>query len=79
MQGIIHTRWAGQPPSLIEDQVTYPIVTKLLAAPHVKAVRGQTMLGDSYVFIVFEDGTDLYSSWHAKSSLLDLTFLERKI
>ena len=37
---IIHTPWAGQPPSLIEDQVTYPIVTTLLAAPHVKAVRG---------------------------------------
>src|SRR5712675_2393419 len=57
---IIHTPWAGQPPSLIEDQVTYPIVTKLLAAPHVKAVRAQTMFGDSYVFVVFEDGTDLY-------------------
>src|SRR5579864_5075639 len=57
---IIHTPWAGQPPSLIEDQVTYPIVTSLLAAPHVKAVRAQTMFGDSYVFVVFEDGTDLY-------------------
>jgi len=68
VQVIIHTRWAGQPPSLIEDQVTYPIVTKLLAAPHVKAVRAQTMLGDSYVFVVFEDGTDLY--W-ARSRVLD--------
>jgi len=68
VQVIIHTRWAGQPPSLIEDQVTYPIVTKLLAAPHVKAVRGQTMLGDSYVFVVFEDGTDLY--W-ARSRVLE--------
>jgi Cu(I)/Ag(I) efflux system membrane protein CusA/SilA len=57
---IIHTPWAGQPPSLIEDQVTYPIVTTLLAAPHVKAVRAQTMFADSYVFVVFEDGTDLY-------------------
>src|SRR6202795_2795494 len=57
---IIHTPWAGQPPSLIEDQVTYPTVTTLLAAPHVKAVRAQTMFGDSYVFVVFEDGTDLY-------------------
>ena len=68
VQAIIHTRWAGQPPSLIEDQVTYPIVTKLLAAPHVKAVRAQTMLGDSYVFVVFEDGTDLY--W-ARSRVLE--------
>src|SRR5437016_1861559 len=68
VQVIIHTRWAGQPPSLIEDQVTYPIVTKLLSAPHVKAVRAQTMLGDSYVFVVFEDGTDLY--W-ARSRVLE--------
>jgi Cu(I)/Ag(I) efflux system membrane protein CusA/SilA len=65
---ILHTPWAGQPPSLIEDQVTYPIVTTLLAAPHVKAVRAQTMFGDSYVFVVFEDGTDLY--W-ARSRVLE--------
>jgi Cu(I)/Ag(I) efflux system membrane protein CusA/SilA len=65
---IIHTPWAGQPPNLIEDQVTYPIVTTLLAAPHVKAVRAQTMFGDSYVFVVFEDGTDLY--W-ARSRVLE--------
>jgi len=65
---IIHTPWAGQPPILIEDQVTYPIVTTLLAAPHVKAVRAQTMFGDSYVFVVFEDGTDLY--W-ARSRVLE--------
>src|SRR6201982_1112649 len=68
VQVIVHTPWAGQPPSLIEDQVTYPIVTKLLAAPHVKAVRAQTMFGDSYVFVVFEDGTDLY--W-ARSRVLE--------
>ncbi|MGC2727530.1 MAG: CusA/CzcA family heavy metal efflux RND transporter, partial [Candidatus Acidiferrales bacterium] len=65
---IIHTPWAGQPPSIIEDQVTYPIVTTLLAAPHVKAVRAQTMFGDSYVFVVFEDTTDLY--W-ARSRVLE--------
>src|SRR6201995_3577387 len=57
---IVHTPWAGEPPSIIEDQVTYPVVTTLLAAPHVKAVRAQTMFGDSYVFVVFEDSTDLY-------------------
>src|SRR5262250_648295 len=68
VQVIVHTSWVGQPPSLIEDQVTYPIVTKLLAAPHVKAVRAQTMFGDSYVFVVFEDGTDLY--W-ARSRVLE--------
>lgn len=60
VQVIIHTNWTGQPPDVIEDQVTYPIVTSLLAAPHVKAVRAQTMFGDSYVYVVFQDGTDLY-------------------
>jgi Cu(I)/Ag(I) efflux system membrane protein CusA/SilA len=60
VQVIIHTGWSGEPPSVIEDQVTYPIVSTLLAAPRVKAVRAQTMLGDSYVFVVFQDGTDLY-------------------
>src|SRR5271154_6745233 len=60
VQVIIHTNWEGEPPNIIEDQVTYPIVTALLAAPHVKTVRGQTMFNDSYVFVVFEDGTDMY-------------------
>ncbi len=60
VQVIVHTAWMGEPPNIIEDQVTYPIVAALLAAPHVKAVRAQTMFGDSYVFVVFEDGTDLY-------------------
>ena len=60
VQVIIHTPWAGEPPNVIEDQVTYPIVTALLSAPNVKNVRAQTMFGDSYVFVVFQDGTDLY-------------------
>jgi Cu(I)/Ag(I) efflux system membrane protein CusA/SilA len=68
VQVIIHTEWNGQPPNLIEDQVSYPIVTAMLAAPRVKAVRAQTMFGDSYVFVVFEDGTDLY--W-ARSRVLE--------
>jgi Cu(I)/Ag(I) efflux system membrane protein CusA/SilA len=68
VQVIIHTRWPGEPPDLIEDQVTYPIVTTLLAAPHVKDVRAQTMFGDSYVYAVFQDGTDLY--W-ARSRVLE--------
>jgi len=68
VQVIVHTPWPGRPPNLIEDQVTYPIVTTLLAAPHVKAVRAQTMFGDSYVFVVFLDGTDLY--W-ARSRVLE--------
>ncbi len=68
VQVIVRTSWAGEPPDIIEDQVTYPIVTSLLAAPHVKAVRAQTMLGDSYVFVVFEDRTDVY--W-ARSRVLE--------
>jgi Cu(I)/Ag(I) efflux system membrane protein CusA/SilA len=60
VQVIVHTNWNGQPPDVIEDQVTYPIVTGMLAAPHVQAVRAQTMLGDSYVYIVFDESTDLY-------------------
>jgi Cu(I)/Ag(I) efflux system membrane protein CusA/SilA len=59
VQVIVHPNWAGEPPDVIEDQVTYPIVTSILAAPHVKAVRAQTMFGDSYVYIVFDDRTDL--------------------
>jgi Cu(I)/Ag(I) efflux system membrane protein CusA/SilA len=68
VQVIIHTTWEGEPPDIIEDQVTYPIVTALLAAPQVKAVRAQTMFNDSYVFVVFEDGTDIY--W-ARSRVLE--------
>jgi copper/silver efflux system protein len=60
VQVVIHTEWSGEPPNIIEDQVTYPLVTTFLAAPRVKAVRAQTMFGDSYVFVVFEDGSDLY-------------------
>jgi len=68
VQVIVHTPWEGAPPNIIEDQVTYPIATTMLAAPHVKAVRAQTMFGDSYVYVVFEDGTDLY--W-ARSRVLE--------
>lgn len=68
VQVIVHTTWAGQPPNLIEDQVTYPIVSSMLAAPQVKAVRAQTMFGDSYVYVVFQDSTDLY--W-ARSRVLE--------
>jgi Cu(I)/Ag(I) efflux system membrane protein CusA/SilA len=68
VQVIVHIPWEGEPPNIIEDQVTYPIVTRMLAAPHVKAVRAQTMFGDSYIFVIFEDGTDLY--W-ARSRVLE--------
>ena len=59
-QVIVATEWMGRSPTLIETQVTYPIVTTFLGAPHVKTVRGFTMFGMSFVYIIFEDGTDLY-------------------
>ena len=58
-QVIILSRW-DRSPDLVETQVTYPIVTAMLGAPHVKAVRGVSDFGYSYVYVVFEDGTDLY-------------------
>ena len=68
VQVVVHTNWPGEPPDVVEDQVTYPIVTALLAAPHVKSVRAQTMFGDSCVFVIFDDSTDLY--W-ARSRVLE--------
>jgi Cu(I)/Ag(I) efflux system membrane protein CusA/SilA len=59
-QVIVATEWMGRNPTLIEDQVTYPIATTFLGAPKVKTVRGFTMFGMSFVYVIFQDGTDLY-------------------
>ncbi len=59
-QVIVFTEWMGRSPDLVEDQVTYPIVSSLLGAPRVVAVRGQSMFGMSFVYVIFEEGTDLY-------------------
>lgn len=67
-QVIIFTEWMGRSPDLVEDQITYPLVTTMLSAPKVKAVRGQSMFGMSFVYIIFEDGTDIY--W-ARSRVLE--------
>ncbi|WP_300160643.1 CusA/CzcA family heavy metal efflux RND transporter [Solidesulfovibrio sp.] len=67
-QVIIYTDWAGRSPNLVEDQVTYPIVTSLLAAPKVRAVRGFSFFGSSFVYVIFEEGTDIY--W-ARSRILE--------
>ncbi|WHZ24338.1 MAG: Copper/silver efflux RND transporter, transmembrane protein CusA [Nitrospira sp.] len=72
VQVIIYTEWQGRSPTLIEDQVTYPIVTSLLAGPRVKRVRGVSEYGVSYVYVIFEDRTDLY--W-ARSRVLE--YLQR--
>jgi len=58
-QVIVYSRW-DRSPDIIEDQVTYPIVSALLGAPHVKAIRGFSDFGFSYVYVIFEDGTDIY-------------------
>jgi len=67
-QVIVSTEWMGRSPDLVEDQITYPIVTALRAAPGVQYVRGLSMLGDSFVYVVFKDGVDLY--W-ARSRVLE--------
>ncbi len=67
-QVIVFTEWMGRSPNLVEDQITYPIVTTFLAAPKVKVVRGFTMFGMSFVYVIFEDGTDIY--W-ARSRVLE--------
>ena len=59
-QVIISTDWEGRSPDLVEDQITYPISTKFIAAPKVKFVRGESMFGKSFVYVIFEDGTDIY-------------------
>jgi len=68
VQVIVFTEWMGQSPDLVEDQITYPITTALLAAPKVRYVRGQSMFGMSFVYVIFDDGTDIY--W-ARSRVLE--------
>jgi Cu(I)/Ag(I) efflux system membrane protein CusA/SilA len=67
-QVIIYTEWLGRSPDLIEDQVTYPISSTLLAAPKVQVVRGFSFLGSSFIYVIFEEGTDIY--W-ARSRILE--------
>src|SRR5881397_2526897 len=59
-QVIIYTEWPGRSPNLVEDQITYPVVSAMLAAPRVSAVRGISDYGFSYVYVIFEEGTDIY-------------------
>src|SRR2546425_6807902 len=68
VQVIVFTEWPGRAPNIVEDQITYPVITTMIAAPRVKYVRGESMFGYSFVNVVFEDGTDLY--W-ARSRVLE--------
>ncbi len=67
-QVIIYTEWPGQAPQIVQDQVTYPITTKMLSVPKSKVVRGYSFYGFSFVYVIFEDGTDPY--W-ARSRVLE--------
>ena len=67
-QVIIYTEWSGKSPDLVEDQITYPISSTLLAAPKVQVVRGFSFLGSSFIYAIFEEGTDIY--W-ARSRVLE--------
>lgn len=67
-QVIIYTEWPGQAPQIVQDQVTYPITTKMLSVPRAKVVRGYSFYGFSFVYVIFQDGTDPY--W-ARSRVLE--------
>src|SRR6516164_9394483 len=60
VQVIVYTDWQGRSPDLVEDQITYPISTKFIASPKVKFVRAESMFGKSFVYVIFQDGTDIY-------------------
>ncbi|HLV02218.1 MAG TPA: efflux RND transporter permease subunit, partial [Acidobacteriota bacterium] len=68
VQVIIYTEYPGQAPQVVEDQVTYPITTQMLAVPFAQVVRGYSFFGSSFVYVIFEDGTDMY--W-ARSRVLE--------
>src|ERR1043166_6345558 len=59
-QVIVYAEWEGRSPDLVEDQITYPISTVFIAAPKVKFVRGESMFGKSFIYVIFQDGTDIY-------------------
>ena len=67
-QVIIYTEWQGQAPQIVQDQVTYPITAKMLSVPRAKVVRGYSFYGFSFVYVIFDDGTDPY--W-ARSRVLE--------
>jgi len=76
-QVIIFSEWMGRSPDLIEDQITYPVVISMLAAPRVDVVRGFSMFGMSFVYVIFEDGTDIY--WARSRTLEYLSKLNERL
>jgi len=76
-QVIVYTDYVGQAPQVVEDQVTYPLVTQFLSVPRVKAVRGQSMFSSSFVYVIFQDGTDLY--WARSRALEYLNAIQSRL
>ncbi len=76
-QVIVFTEWSGRSPDLVEDQITYPISSTLLAAPEVQAVRGFSFLGSSFIYVIFKEGTDIY--WARTRVLEYLQAVKNKI
>jgi len=77
VQVIVFSEWMGRAPDLVEDNITYPVVSSLLGSPRVSAVRGQSMFGMSFVNVIFEDGTDLY--WARSRVLEKLSSISNKL
>ncbi len=77
VQVVIRTEYSGQAPQIVEDQVTYPLTTAMLQVPYAKVVRGYSMFGTSFVYIIFEDGTDLY--WARSRVLEQLNFVASRL
>ena len=77
VQVIVYTEYPGQAPQIVEDQVTYPLTTQMLAVPYAKVVRGYSFFGFSFVYIIFEDGTDLY--WARSRVLESLNYVSGRL
>ncbi|HYS08635.1 MAG TPA: CusA/CzcA family heavy metal efflux RND transporter [Myxococcales bacterium] len=77
VQVIVYSEWMGRAPDLVEDNITYPVVSSMLGSPRVTAVRGQSMFGMSFVNVIFEDGTDLY--WARSRVLEKLSSISNKL
>ena len=77
VQVIVYTDYPGQAPQVVEDQVTYPLTTAMLAVPRSRAVRGFSFFGVSFVYIIFEDGTDIYWARSRSGSTMTLYCLTK--
>jgi Cu(I)/Ag(I) efflux system membrane protein CusA/SilA len=77
VQVIVYTEYPGQAPQIVEDQVTYPLTTQMLSVPYAKVVRGYSFFGFSFVYVIFEDGTDMY--WARSRVLESLNYVSKRL